>query len=726
MQERFVEEESKEIKSYWYLLLENKYLFLAIFLIVFISVSIVTFLTKPIYQSGSTILIESKNYGSDFFSLREMNPRQTIINNHIEMIKSRSLMNRVVRTLSSDTVPDSIRLKGNEMSDSRKASYIAGNLSVIPVKDTDILKIVYRDVTPYNAYYVANLITDEYYKLNLEMTRGELSEVRNFLQSQLNKIESELSLAEENLKQYKEGKSVVVLSEETNMLVRTLSKFQEEYKSNEVELNTLQKRYDVLNRNLDESQKFLAEGIINTKSPTIARLINEVAAMEADYASYLAQGYDKEHPKNVELKKRIENTKKQIIDESKAMMKENAEQIPVAFSEDMINSIISLRVEIETKKAMLETLGKVVGEYEKQLGNVPIKELELARLERDKRVSEELYLMLRNKYEEARIAEAGQLGSIKIVDRAVLSSSPILPRTKRNLILGFFLALIISAGIVLLKEYIDDSVRNIDELERQLKIKIIGSIPFINIKNGNGSHRSPDFLRRTLVSELPDGSPTMEAYKILRTNILYLSPDDKIKSITVSSATKGEGKSTTAINLGITLSQLGKKVLLVDADLRKPVLSKVLNVESDKGLVHLIKEEDDYRKYVKETGFSNLYLIPHGEKTMHSTEIFESHKMQHVIKMLEDDFDFIIYDTPPMLSVADPAIIARYTDGILWVVQFKKAKKQELVYTKKMLTNLNTNILGFVLNNINMTSPYGRYYYNYYYHYYESDKGDNA
>lgn len=726
MQERFVEEESKEIKSYWYLLLENKYLFLAIFLIVFISVSIVTFLTKPIYQSGSTILIESKNYGSDFFSLREMNPRQTIINNHIEMIKSRSLMNRVVRTLSSDTVPDSIRLKGNEMSDPRKASYIAGNLSVIPVKDTDILKIVYRDVTPYNAYYIANLITDEYYKLNLEMTRGELSEVRNFLLSQLNKIESELSLAEENLKQYKEGKSVVVLSEETNMLVRTLSKFQEEYKSNEVELTTLQKRYDVLNRNLDESQKFLAEGIINTKSPTIARLISEVAAMEADYASYLAQGYDKEHPKNVELKKRIENTKKQIIDESKAMIKENAEQIPVAFSEDMINSIISLRVEIETKKAMLETLSKVVGEYEKQLSNVPVKELELARLERDKRVSEELYLMLRNKYEEARIAEAGQLGSIKIVDRAVLSSSPILPRTKRNLILGFFLALIISAGIVLLKEYIDDSVRNIDELERQLKIKIIGSIPFINIKNGNGSHRSPDFLRRTLVSELPDGSPTMEAYKILRTNILYLSPDDKIKSITVSSATKGEGKSTTAINLGITLSQLGKKVLLVDADLRKPVLSKVLNVESDKGLVHLIKEEDDYRKYVKETGFSNLYLIPHGEKTMHSTEIFESHKMQHVIKMLEDDFDFIIYDTPPMLSVADPAIIARYTDGILWVVQFKKAKKQELVYTKKMLTNLNTNILGFVLNNINMTSPYGRYYYNYYYHYYESDKGDNA
>lgn len=724
MQERFVEEESKELKSYWYLLLENKYLFLAIFLIVFASVSIVTFLTKPIYQSGSTILIESKNYGSDFFSLREMNPRQTIINNHIEMIKSRSLLKRVVESLSADSVPDSIRLKSGDFSDARKASRISGNLSVIPVKDTDILKIVYRDVTPYNAYYIANLITEEYYRLNLEMTRGELSEVGNFLKSQLSKIETDLSLAEENLKKYKEGKSVVVLSEETNMLVRTLSKFQEEYKTNEVELNTLQKRSDVLNRNLDESQKFLAEGILNTKSPTISRLINEVAALEADYASYLAQGYDKNHPKNVELKNRIDNTKKQIIDEAKTMILEDRDKMPIMFSEDMINSIISLQVEIETKKATLETLNQVVLEYEKQLGNVPVKELELARLERDKRVSEELYLMLRNKYEEARIAEAGQLGSIKIVDRAVLSSSPILPKTRRNLILGFFLALIVSAGIVLLKEYIDDSVRNIDELERQLKIKIIGSIPFINTKNGNGSLRTSETLRRTLISEIPDGSPTIEAYKILRTNILYLSPDDKIKSITVSSATKGEGKSTTVINLGITLSQLGKRVLLVDADLRKPVLSKVLDVQSEKGLVHMIREEDDYKSYIKETGFKNLYLIPHGEKTMHSTEIFESHKMQHVITTLENDFDYIIYDSPPMLSVADPAIIARYTDGILWVVQFKRAKKQELVYTKKMLTNLNTNILGFVLNNINMTSPYGRYYYNYYYHYYESDTGD--
>ncbi|MCK4523298.1 polysaccharide biosynthesis tyrosine autokinase, partial [candidate division WOR-3 bacterium] len=287
---------------------------------------------------------------------------------------------------------------------------------------------------------------------------------------------------------------------------------------------------------------------------------------------------------------------------------------------------------------------------------------------------------------------------------------------------GFFLAIIIAAGVIFLKEYIDDSIKNIDELERTLKVKVIGTIPSIVLKNGDLKDAASNKYKRYLLNELPSGSPIMESYKILRTNIIYLN-EGKLKSLTVSSSTKGEGKSTTALNLAMTLSQLNRKVLLVDADLRKPILSKVLGIENAKeGLTDIIKTEVDFHKFIHKTHYSNLYLLSHGEVTLNSTELFESQKMKHIIKSFEDDFDFIIYDTPPILSVADPRIIARYTDGLVWVVQYKKAKKQELVHTKKLLSNLNTNIIGFVINNMSLTSPYGSYYYNYYYHYTAEDR----
>ncbi len=721
MNDRFSENEGKELKEYWYLLFANKYLFLTIFLAIFIGVIVITKLQDPIYQANATILIQQNNYDAQILSFRNLTPRNTIINNHIEMLKSRSLIKKVVEELESDNTPDSLYIKDKSISFGRKAGIVSSNLSIIPIKDTDILTISFRDKSPFAAYYISKTIAEEYYKLNLSMTRGELSEVRLFLEDQLVIIKRDLNSAEDRLKKYKEETKVVALSEETNMLVNTLSLFQQQYKAEKIELNTNIKRLEILSKNLNEAQKSLALGIVNTASPTISKLIEEISKMEADRAKYIAQGYKVSHPKLMEIQNKISNTRIQLMDESKKMIA-NKEEYPIVFTEDMIEKILELNIEIETRKSLLLTLNTVVQEYESKMNSIPVKELELARLERDKRVAEELYLMLKSKYEESKIAEAGKLGSVRLIDNPVKPGAPILPKTKRNIVLGFFLAIIIAAGVIFLKEYIDDSIKNIDELEKTLKIKVIGTIPSIVLKNGELKDSVDNKYRRYLLNELPSGSPIMESYKILRTNIIYLN-EGNLKSLTVSSSTKGEGKSTTALNLAMTLSQLSRKVLLVDADLRKPILSKVLGIENVKeGLTDIIKTETDFHKFIHKTHYDNLYFLSHGEVTLNSTELFESQKMKYIIKSFEDDFDFIIYDTPPILSVADPRIIARYTDGLVWVVQYKKAKKQELVHTKKLLSNLNTNIIGFVINNMSLTSPYGSYYYNYYYHYTAEDR----
>ncbi|MEO0234046.1 MAG: polysaccharide biosynthesis tyrosine autokinase [candidate division WOR-3 bacterium] len=721
MPERVIEEEGKELKTYFFLLLENKVLFLTTFFIVIALVFLITKITKPTYQSTSLILIETSDKGLSFLPIRDLNPRQTVINNHIEMVQSRTLFERVENVIANSGYLDSLYI-GKFKEKEARISYLKKNLTVIPVKDTDILKIIYNDKSPQDAFYITKIIVEQYYNINLEMTRGELSEVRKFLEEQLTKIENDLQTNEEGLKKFKESNSIIELTEETSKLVDMISNFEGQKKQNYVEREMLLAKLNYLKENLSQSNKMIAEGFLNELDPFLERSMKELDSLQSSYAYFLSLGYDTSHPKMREIKIRVENLKSNIVVNSKKSITEKYFTTnPLDYSKNLMDEIVSVQLEIKVKESMIEALNNVIKIFEEKMKMIPYQELMLARLERNKKVSEELYLMLKGKFEEAKVAEAGKLGSVKIIDKPVLNRNPVLPKKNRNYLFGFFLAIILGIGSVFLKEYIDDSVKDIDEIERELKVNIIGNIPLIKLKNG----KSMISERGKLLTEVPENSPIVESYKILRTNLLYLSEGTQTpKIIVVSSATKGEGKSTTASNLSIVLAQLDKKVLLIDGDLRRPVIDKLFNLSFDKGFTNILKGETSVEKVIYPSGIENLWIIPYGERTTHSTELLEGKLTRKIFEQLRNMFDFIIVDSSPILSVADPTIISRLSDGLLWVVQFKKAKKRELHYTKKLLKNLNIPLVGFVFNNINTESFYGKYYYYHYYYHYHTKEGE--
>ncbi|MEJ5307516.1 MAG: polysaccharide biosynthesis tyrosine autokinase [candidate division WOR-3 bacterium] len=721
MPERVIEEEGKELKTYFFLLLENKILFLTTFFIVIVLVFLITKITKPTYQSTSLILIETSDKGLSFLPIRDLNPRQTVINNHIEMVQSRTLFERVENVISNSGYLDSLYI-GKFKEKEARISYLKKNLTVIPVKDTDILKIIYNDKSPEDAFYITKIIVEQYYNINLEMTRGELSEVRKFLEEQLTKIENDLQINEENLKKFKENNSIIELTEETSKLVDMISNFEGQKKQNYVEREMLLAKLNYLKENLSQSNKMMAEGFLNELNPFLERSMKELDSLQSSYAYFLSLGYDTSHPKMKEIKIRVENLKNNIVTNSKKSLTEKYFATnPLDYSKSLMDEIVSVQLEIKVKESMIEALNNVIKIFEDKMKKIPYQELMLARLERNKKVSEELYLMLKGKFEEAKVAEAGKLGSVKIIDKPVLNKNPVLPKKNRNYLFGFFLAIILGIGAVFIKEYIDDSVKDIDEIERELKVNIIGNIPLIKLKNG----KTMVSERSKLLTEVPENSPIVESYKILRTNLLYLSEGTKTPQIiVVSSATKGEGKSTTASNLSIVLAQLDKKVLLIDGDLRRPVIDKMFNLSFDKGFTNILKGETSVEKVIYPSGIENLWIIPYGERTSHSTELLEGKLTRKIFEQLKGMFDFIIVDTSPILSVADPTIISRLSDGLLWVVQFKKAKKRELHYTKKLLKNLNIPLVGFVFNNVNTESFYGKYYYYHYYYHYHTKEGE--
>jgi capsular exopolysaccharide synthesis family protein len=671
--------------------------------------------------STSLILIETSDKGLSFLPIRDLNPRQTVINNHIEMVQSRTLFERVENVISNSGYLDSLYI-GKFKEKEARISYLKKNLTVIPVKDTDILKIIYNDKSPEDAFYITKIIVEQYYNINLEMTRGELSEVRKFLEEQLTKIENDLQINEENLKKFKENNSIIELTEETSKLVDMISNFEGQKKQNYVEREMLLAKLNYLKENLSQSNKMMAEGFLNELNPFLERSMKELDSLQSSYAYFLSLGYDTSHPKMKEIKIRVENLKNNIVTNSKKSLTEKYFATnPLDYSKSLMDEIVSVQLEIKVKESMIEALNNVIKIFEDKMKKIPYQELMLARLERNKKVSEELYLMLKGKFEEAKVAEAGKLGSVKIIDKPVLNKNPVLPKKNRNYLFGFFLAIILGIGAVFIKEYIDDSVKDIDEIERELKVNIIGNIPLIKLKNG----KTMVSERSKLLTEVPENSPIVESYKILRTNLLYLSEGTKTPQIiVVSSATKGEGKSTTASNLSIVLAQLDKKVLLIDGDLRRPVIDKMFNLSFDKGFTNILKGETSVEKVIYPSGIENLWIIPYGERTSHSTELLEGKLTRKIFEQLKGMFDFIIVDTSPILSVADPTIISRLSDGLLWVVQFKKAKKRELHYTKKLLKNLNIPLVGFVFNNVNTESFYGKYYYYHYYYHYHTKEGE--
>jgi len=722
MQERAIEEESKELKRYFFILVENWILFISIFLIVYLFVFLITEFTKPTYQSTSLILIEAPDKGLAFLPIKDFNTRQTFINNHIEMIQSRELFERVDNVIIKYPFFDSLYISKFKEKNKR-IFYLKKNLTVLPLKDTDILKIIYNDRTPSDAFYITSVILQQYYEINLELTRSELSEVRKFLEEQLVMIENNLQKTEEDLKNYKETNYIIKLSEETSKLVEMTSSFEGQQKQLNVEKEMLIAKSNYIKEDLDRSYRIIADGIIDESNPFLERSFQELDSLQSSYAFFLSMGYDTMHPKMKEIQLRVEKLKNNIISKGKDFLNEKNPVVvdPVLHSKNLIDELLAVQMEIKIKESMIRALSNVINVLEQKMKKIPYHELMLAKLERNKKVSEELYLMLKSKYEESKVAEAGRLGSVKIIDKPVLNPVAVSPKKNRNYFFGFFLALLTSMGVVFIKEYMDDTVKDIDEIEREFKINIIGNIPLIKVKNGKQLFSG----KGKLLIDLPENSSIIESYKILRTNILYLYDENQTpKVIVVSSATKGEGKSTTASNLALVLSQLDKKVLLVDGDMRRPVLDKIFKIDFNKGFVHLLRCEANIDEVLYPTGIKNLWLLPYGEKTSHSTELLEGKLTQKIFAQLREKFDFIVIDTSPILSIADPTIISRLADGLVWIIHFKKAKKRELHYTKKLLKNMNINIMGIVFNNINTESFYGKYYYYHYYYHYQTKEGE--
>jgi len=297
---------------------------------------------------------------------------------------------------------------------------------------------------------------------------------------------------------------------------------------------------------------------------------------------------------------------------------------------------------------------------------------------------------------------------VEVVDRAMPGLRPVRPNKPLNIALGIIIGLVVGVGLAFFIEYLDTSVKTIDDVERSLQCPVLGVIP----QNVG-----------LLVDEGTE-SPHAEAYRVLRTNLLFSRKDDKLNTIAIVSAGAGEGKSTTVFNLAAVFAQSGQRTVIVDSDLRRPTLHKMLHVTNAIGLTNYLLRQNTLEEVIQTTSLPTLDFLASGKLPSSSLGILSSTQMKDLIGELKQRYDFVFFDSPPIMGVSDASILASEVDMTIQVIQYRRYPQPMNIRAKQLIEKVGGNLVGIVLNNINMSQDESYYYYSGYYHdyYYRSEE----
>lgn len=716
--------ESIDISEYLWLLYHNKWVILA-FLVVSVAASIwMTVRTRPVYSSSATFIYDlssSMNRALNMSNVLwyEMDPKR---NNQIQIIHSRSMAESVADSILRSPNTDSLLAILNpdmEIPPQNLRAYligmVRGSISVSNMKDTDFFVLSATGYSPVASATMANLVVQTYYRRNLADARGENTMVKLFLAEQLDIISRELAWAEDSLTSFKEKHGIVSLSTETSQVVQNLSTFETSAARSRTEQGALQAERAYYESRLEEGRSELPDDMASTSSAFISQLENDIATLESTRASLISRGTDADDDVIRDLDRQINARREALAGALSEMAHSAYPHTPAQSLQNMVSELALIEAEIRAERIRESVLRSVIADLEDSIADLPELELQLARLERNWTVSEDIYLLLRTRYEEVRIAEAGQIGNVTIVDTA-LPGGMIKPNRRRNLILGIFAGLAAGVGFIFLKEQLDTSIRNPEDIE-QLDIPVVGVIP----KVSRSDVVTPDGRQGLIMMTAPRQAAS-ESYRDLRTSLRFSATDREMRSILVTSAGPREGKSTTAGNLAVAFAQTGSSVLIVDTDMRRPVMHKVFDVPREPGFSEAMAGMNTMEEAIKSTQVENLSVLTCGYIPHNPSEMLGSDRFREFLAQLEDMFDMVILDSPPVAVVTDPIVISPQVDATLMVAGVKKIDRKVLKSAWEKLQQGSTRCVGAVLNGFDPGNVYTSYsYYSYKYHYYYQD-----
>lgn len=558
------------------------------------------------------------------------------------------------------------------------------DVSIEPVKDSSLVKVHYDSSNPETAKTIANEIASKFISMSLEQRLDASTYAKDFIDDQLAQTKSKLDESEAKLVQYTKDSGFT--AENDKAAADRLAQLEAAVTQAEQARIAAQSAYE--NPTAGEEDKtdlFLLE------HPTIKSLKDSYAKLQAEYQEQL-QIYKPEYPTMLDLQKQMDVINKQIAESQKEAKNEIKAKYAATQQEAKAKYVAaqqqeaSLRKELETQKSALLAL------REKGTG--------YAALQREVDTNRSLYDGLLQRIKEVGAATDIAKSNVTIVDPAIVPYFPFSPDIKSSLLWGSLLGLLSGLVLTLILAVFDDRIRTKEALEALLGMPVIGLIPYAKIR---ANKKQPPQIG----SMIPH-SPMSEAFRALRTHLSFASHHGVPRVLHITSATHGEGKSTTCINLAASLAQAGKQVLLVDCDLRKPSLHVKLQIDNSEGMVQFLTTNTPVKQFIRTTQVPNLYLISAGALASNPTELLLNDRMHELFKLIEHDFDTIILDSPPVLGLADALILSKWASATVLVTACAESKAKLLLDTYEQLRQVRARIIGSILTKIK--SKHGNIY----------------
>ncbi len=680
-----------------------------------LAVTIVSLLVTPIYEASATLHIKEpmpsvlggELLGGGFSAL----PVKEEINTQIEILKSRSLLEQVIR---QQGLMESFGIR-SELPDGQRIqaalAVLRNSLSVSNIANTRLIRISVSSPEPELAQQIANAISRAFIDRDLQSRRSEANAVLSFVSEQVEHVSERLRNAEEELLRYKEGQRIGVIDEETKLKVGLVAQLESSLQQVKVDRAVLGARIAALLGQLGPMANGGALAAASS-SPAVARLQGRLTQAQLELKR-LESGSSPATPKIAELKERINSLEGQIEEEITLNARSARSPAVDSTMQMQLAEYKSRDVILEAQEKALQSL---MAMHEQDINKLPAREINLIRLERARSINDELYAALMKAKNEAQIEAASQIGNIDVVDAAYRPLDPVRPNKLQNLIIGVMVSLILGVALAFLLEHLDHTVKSEEEVKKLLGLPILGLIPRQE-GNGNG-HRTKGTGRNhfLLLTRDEPNSPLAESFKLLRSNLHFLNLDQPLRTIVVTSAIPGDGKTTIAANLSIAFASQAERILLVDADFRVPAVHRIFGLPDSPGIIDALLEGSDFRNYLRKIeGVENLDILTTGSILPNSSELLGSTRMKSLIETLRGaGYDRIIFDVAPLLAATETVDLAAGQDGTLLVVRLGEVDRRLLSRIRELLDHAGIKLLGSVLNRVDTSDR--RYGYGYYYY----------
>ncbi|TAN40913.1 MAG: polysaccharide biosynthesis tyrosine autokinase [Nitrospirae bacterium] len=721
-QNQNMEEQEVHLRDYLRVISKRRQTVYTFFAVVFVLVLIGTFSMTPMYKASTKLLLEKSDtrpltnvyqgYDPEFYATQyQLIKSSSVARNVVDMLgldkrydpylnvdpKNRSLTSRIIGFIPG-LVSSMFRTKKleelktepdpDELAD-RIAKRLSANIIVSPVKNSKIVDISFISPNPELSRTVANSIAKAYIGELLDLHMSSTKYTIEWMSKKAEEERLNVEKAEKTLQEYQKNQNFVMLENRVTIIPQKIAELNSKLISAESKKRELESLYNKVKE--VSSKPGEAENLnVIASDPTLQTLRQQIIKSEQDVTE-LAQKFGQKHPTLMRAR------------EDLASLKQRRDQ-------EIRRVIESVKNDYDLARSNEASLRRLLSEAKGEAMSINEKAMEYGIINREVETNRQLYDALIKKVKEQSITEQTQSVNVLIVEKAELPTAPVKPRKALNLLLGLIVGLFGGIGMAFFVEYLDHTVKSPDDAEAKTGATVLGLVPLMDVK---------EKPIETIVIKEPN-SVIAESYKAIRTAILLSTAEKPPKRILVTSTSPEEGKTSTSINIASAIAQAGYSVLLLEADLRRPRISKVFGLSNAKGLSTFLTSTTVLEEVIHQDVAPHLSILTAGPIPPNPSELLGSKRMKKLIEHLGEQYDFIICDSPPLLSVADSLMLDKVLDATIIVTRAGKTTYDAVRKGLRQLTDMKSHVLGIIINALDVKKS--DYYYYRYYNYYYSAK----